>query len=215
MSIIDALVHIQSNLKAPKDQNAGRYRYRNIEDINQAVKPLAAEHGCAVTYTDNFKIIEGTSLMVCESTCILTNSEGEKFQSQGCAIVNTSPKGMSIEQACGAASSYARKYAACGLFAIDSSENDPDRTNSDVPEPDPKSYENVDIELVKAKKRLWDAVAKWAELNGVDPKAEASTIQGRDDYRPTRAYLSKVAEEYEKKCRPTSTISGQESQGQE
>ena len=210
MSIIDALVHIQSNLKAPKDQNAGRYRYRNIEDINQAVKPLAAEHGCAVIYSDEF-----TENMVCVSTCSLVGSDLEKISAQGVAKVNTQPKGMSIEQACGAASSYARKYAACGLFAIDSSENDPDRTNSDVPEPDTKSYDNVDIELVKAKKRLWDAVAKWAELNGVDPKQEASAIQGRDDYRPTRVYLSKVAKEYEDKCRPSSTTSGQESQGRE
>jgi hypothetical protein len=35
-------------------------------------------------------------------------------------------KGMSAEQATGAASSYARKYALCGLLAIDDSSNDPD-----------------------------------------------------------------------------------------
>jgi hypothetical protein len=35
-------------------------------------------------------------------------------------------KGMSAEQATGAASSYARKYALCGLLAIDDSSDDPD-----------------------------------------------------------------------------------------
>ncbi len=123
MSIIEALVAIQGELKAPKDQKTSRYRYRNIEDINEAVKPLAAKQGCAVTYTDAFH--DG----VCVSTCTLLGSDGS-ISADGCAYVNTDPSNMSVEQASGAASSYARKYAACGLFAIDSSENDPDKTNA-------------------------------------------------------------------------------------
>ncbi len=122
-SVLEALIAIQSELKAPKDQSAGRYRYRNIEDINSAVKPLAAAHGCAVVYTDRFT--DGA----CVSTCKLMGTDGE-IAADGVAYVDRAPKHMSIEQASGAASSYARKYAACGLFAIDSSENDPDRTNA-------------------------------------------------------------------------------------
>ena len=54
-NVLEALVFIQGELKAPKDQSAGRYRYRNIEDINEAVKPLAAQYGCAVIYSDRFE----------------------------------------------------------------------------------------------------------------------------------------------------------------
>lgn len=205
MSIITALMGIQNALKSPKDQNAGRYRYRNIEDINQAVKPLAASFNCAVIYTDRFE--DG----FCFSTCKLIADDGE-ISAEGFAAVNRQPKGMSVEQACGAASSYARKYAACGLFAIDSSENDPDRTNATVPQVDSKT--DVDLQMVNAKKRLWDAVYRWSELNGVDPKAEAESVKQRDDYRETRAYFNKVAEEYEKKCTSNaSTNFGEKSQG--
>ena len=71
----------------------------------------------------------------------------------GVAYVNRQPKNMSVEQASGAASSYARKYAACGLFAIDSSENDPDRVNANMqdaklqaeqrPQPKPRAKKPV------------------------------------------------------------------------
>ena len=121
--VLDALIAIQTGLKAPKDQSAGRYRYRNIEDVNEAVKPLASAHGCAVVYSD--RVADGA----CISTCTLMGEDGE-ISADGVAYVDRAPKHMSIEQASGAASSYARKYAACGLFAIDSSKDDPDRTNA-------------------------------------------------------------------------------------
>ena len=119
-TVLEALVGIQSELKAPKDQNAGRYRYRNIEDINEAVKPLAASRGCAGVYSDEF-----TDDGKCISTCTLMGSDGQ-ISANGVAYIQRAPKNMSVEQASGAASTYARKYAACGLFAIDNSMDDPD-----------------------------------------------------------------------------------------
>lgn len=133
MSIVKALSAIQSGLKAPKDQKTNRYRYRNIEDINEAVKPLAAAQGCAVVYTDKMEFTEG--YVTCVSTCTLTGEQGS-MSASGFAIVNVDNKNMSIEQSCGSASSYARKYAACGLFAIDDSADDPDRVNA-APKPKP------------------------------------------------------------------------------
>ena len=184
MTVLEALVAIQGALKAPKDQNAGRYRYRNIEDINQAVKPLAAEHGCAVVYTDSF---EGG---VCISTCTLIGKDGE-LSADGCAYVNTSPKNMSVEQSSGAASSYARKYAACGLFAIDSSENDPDRTNAEKPKDD---------RLTAAKKEAWIQIVRYAELLGKDPKPMAEGIKKRPAFEDTADFWDAVAEEFRSAC---------------
>ena len=172
---LQALVAIQSELKAPKDQNAGRYRYRNIEDINEAVKRLAAANGCAVVYTDRFE--DGA----CVSTCRLIAEDGE-ITADGVAYVNRQPKNMSVEQASGSASSYARKYAACGLFAIDSSENDPDKVNA-RPQQRPES-----AELMDAKGRLNAAIEAWAERNGKDPTVvkkgipkQSGYAEGKDD----------------------------------
>lgn len=123
-TIVAALTRIQSRLKAPKDQKSKSYSYRNIEDVNEAVKPLAAEEGCAVVYDDSLECIDGRLYM--RSTCTLVGDKGS-MSSTGLALVTANPKFMSVEQQTGAASSYARKYAACGLFAIDSSADDPDR----------------------------------------------------------------------------------------
>ena len=181
---LEALVTIQRELKAPKDQNAGRYRYRNIEDINQAVKPLAEANGCAVVYSDVFE--DG----VCVSTCRLI-SDDDFIEAAGCAYIDRQPKHMSIEQASGAASSYARKYAACGLFAIDSSENDPDRTQAKNPPAEPVS------ELYVAKTRMWHAIKRYAELQGRDPKEILENVQASSDWEETVEFFNRCASEFE------------------
>lgn len=196
--MIKALAEIQNALKSPKDQNAGRYRYRNIEDINQAVKPLALEHGCAVIYTDEYR--DG----VCISTCSLVSDDGE-IHAQGFAAVNTSTKNMSIEQACGAASSYARKYAACGLFAIDSSENDPDRVNAQQNQKQPSKRNTKPLsELDKALMRLRDAEQKFCIKNAEMVKSKGITTvkqfheqvtAQREDYSETVETLNRITDE--------------------
>ena len=185
---LEALVTIQKELKAPKDQNAGRYRYRNIEDINQAVKPLAEAHGCAVVYSDVFE--DG----VCVSTCRLI-SEDDSIEAAGCAYIDRQPKHMSIEQASGAASSYARKYAACGLFAIDSSEHDPDRTNAQNQPSKPVS--ELLSELQKAKARMWSAIQRYAELQGRDPKEILANVQASSDWEESAEFFNRCASEFE------------------
>lgn len=178
-NVLEALVYIQSELKAPKDQNAGRYRYRNIEDINEAVKPLAAKFGCAVVYSDRFE--DGA----CISTCKLIGDGGE-LGADGVAYVNRSPKNMSVEQASGAASSYARKYAACGLFAIDSSENDPDRVNA----------KKQDSSLEAAKRRMWAVLCQWAELHGREPNEVLEGVRKRPEWSESVEFFDMVTNEF-------------------
>ncbi len=178
-NVLEALVYIQSELKAPKDQSAGRYRYRNIEDINEAVQPLAAKFGCAVVYSDRFE--DGA----CISTCKLIGDGGE-LGADGVAYVNRSPKNMSVEQASGSASSYARKYAACGLFAIDSSENDPDRVNAKKP----------DSALEAAKRRMWAVLCKYAELHGREPNEVLNGVRKRPEWSETVEFFDMVTAEF-------------------
>lgn len=61
---MNALVAIQAELKAPKDQtNAhGKYKYRKAEDILEALKPILKAHNCAVVLSDEIVCVGG----VCE-----------------------------------------------------------------------------------------------------------------------------------------------------
>lgn len=132
---------IQQGLKAPKNQknNFGNYKYRKAEDILAAVKPLLGD--CTVTLSDDIVLIpceedrvvkvgkEDRVIHTCgrfylKATATITDGT-ETVAAIGWAETDTHA-GMSREQCIGAASSYARKYALCGLFGIDDSSNDPD-----------------------------------------------------------------------------------------
>lgn len=113
------LLAIQSTLTAPKGQynSFGKYKYRSCEDILSALKPLLKENDCALTLCDD--IVPVGARIYVRATATLTNAAGESTSSTAFAREEESKKGMDASQVTGAASSYARKYALCGLFAID------------------------------------------------------------------------------------------------
>ena len=116
--LISKLCDIQSRLNAPKGQynSFGKYAYRNCEDIVEAVKPLLREAELVLTITDEIVDISNR-IYVCATATIHDGAGGNA--STGYAREPESKKGMDEMQITGAASSYARKYALCGLFAID------------------------------------------------------------------------------------------------
>lgn len=113
------LIAIQSTLNAPKGQynTFGKYKYRSCEDILGAVKPLLNKFGCTLTISDDVVMV-GARIYI-KSTATITNSAGEKEVTTAYAREEDQKKGMDASQVTGAASSYARKYALNGLFAID------------------------------------------------------------------------------------------------
>ena len=113
------LVEIQANLKAPKNQrnNFGKYNYRSCEDILEGLKPLLQANECYVTLNDD--VVEIGGLLMIKATATITNSEGIAISVVSFAGVDPNKKGMDISQTFGSSSSYARKYALNGLFAID------------------------------------------------------------------------------------------------
>ena len=119
------LIEIQSELKAPKSQynSFGKYKYRNAEDILEALKPLLFKHKCFVTLTD--EIYEVANRIYVKAIATITNSEGVSITTSAFARESESKPGMDAAQITGATSSYARKYALNGLFCIDDSV-DPD-----------------------------------------------------------------------------------------
>lgn len=122
------LIAIQSELKAPKSQfnKFGGYKYRKAEDILEAVKPLLNKQKCTLTITDDIVMV-GNRIYV-KSTATIKNEKGECETTNGWAREEESKKGMDGSQITGASSSYARKYALNGLFAIDDNA-DSDTTN--------------------------------------------------------------------------------------
>lgn len=137
------LIEIQNRLNAPKSRrnDFGKYNYRSAEDILKAAKPLLKELGCVLLLSDEVKEVgnaytfntqendsrsgkssasayNGTRVYVV-ATATIINSAGEKLSVQGMAREEVAKKGMDAAQITGAASSYARKYALNGLFAID------------------------------------------------------------------------------------------------
>lgn len=122
------LISIQSELKAPKSQfnKFGGYKYRKAEDILEAVKPLLAKQKCTLIITDDVVLI-GNRIYV-KATATIKNEKGEYETTTGWAREEETKKGMDGSQITGASSSYARKYALNGLFAIDDNA-DSDTTN--------------------------------------------------------------------------------------
>jgi hypothetical protein len=125
------LIAIQSELKAPKNQfNAfGKYKYRSVEDILEAVKPLLLKYECTLIIEDEVKEVGG--IVFIEATAsIQKDMEGRAVTAQ--AGIDINRKGMDVAQSFGSSSSYARKYALNGLFLIDDTK-DPDSTNDHAP----------------------------------------------------------------------------------
>lgn len=129
-NIRQKLQGIQSSLKAPKGQTNkfGGYRYRSAEDILEALKPLLGEWGCSLVIQDD--MVEVGSRIYVKATANLIDNETESVLSTSAfAREAEAKKGMDDAQITGSASSYARKYALNGLFAIDDTK-DPDATNT-------------------------------------------------------------------------------------
>jgi hypothetical protein len=130
MAIYDKLLNIQVELKAPKSQtnNFGRYNYRSCEDILEAVKPILKKEKCVVIVNDEIEQVDNRFYV--KATVSLVDVEsGEIIASSAYAREEENKKGMDSSQVTGASSSYARKYALNGLFAIDDT-RDSDVTNS-------------------------------------------------------------------------------------
>ena len=130
MGIQMKLCVTQKELKANKNQynSFGKYNYRSCEDILEALKPILAMNQLTVTLSDQIQQIGNRTYI--QATATVTDAEtGESVSVTAYAREEESKKGMDASQVTGAASSYARKYALNGLFAIDDNK-DSDATNT-------------------------------------------------------------------------------------
>jgi len=142
---MNLLNKIQQELKAPKGQrnSFGNYNYRSCEDIVEAVKPLLGEG--TLTLSDDIVNI-GDRYYVKATASLNYREEGrepQEFKVSAFARESLDKKGMDSAQITGAASSYARKYALNGLFAIDDTKDADTMDNGVQPKQTPKKEEAI------------------------------------------------------------------------
>lgn len=130
MEIYKKLMQIQQELKVPKNNfnSFGKYKYRSCEDILENVKPIAAKFGCIVLLSDQVLNI-GSANYINSCAMLIDIETGDKIEVFANAKEEENKKGMDSSQISGSASSYSRKIALNGLFAIDDTK-DSDSTNT-------------------------------------------------------------------------------------
>ena len=118
MKLIEKLNKIQVELNAPKNlyNSFGKYNYRNLEGIFIGLKPLLKETGLVVHVSDEMVDVGGRIYVKATATVA---DGADSISVSAYAREDDSKKGMDLSQLTGSCSSYARKYAMNGLFAID------------------------------------------------------------------------------------------------
>ena len=193
---MEALIKIQSELKAPKSQynSFGKYSYRNAEDILEAVKPLLSKYNATMYITD--EVVEVGSRIYVKATVTLSDGK-ETITASAYAREPETRKGMDDSQITGATSSYARKYALNGLFAID------DTKDNDTNELREEREERVAYEEKQAKKSKFtdeqmEQMKKWA-VGDVFTSDELADIKKKLSGSDWKKVFAETQTEYERR----------------
>lgn len=198
---VTELARIQRELKAPKGQfnSFGKYHYRSQEDILEGLKKCKGESSIALS--DEIQMI-GHRFYV-KATATLIAADGTTVSVTAYAREAEDKKGMDAAQVTGSTSSYARKYALNGLFAIDDTKDD-----------DAESTGEDTVEVIA--KEVADKIRKELEELGADieafekymgstideitsktlPKAQAAIAAKRKkaDAAPKKSAIEKLAD---------------------
>jgi hypothetical protein len=148
---MNKLTEIQQALNVPKSlhNEFGNFNYRSCEKILEAVKPLLGDFYLALTD----EIVNIGNRYYVKATAVLKNDK-EEYSTTAYAREPEIKKGMDESQITGAASSYARKYALNGLFAIDDTK-------------DADSMDNRQAEDAKEPKAVMDDLTSECTLHNV------------------------------------------------
>lgn len=120
MSAIEKLFRIQSTLKVPKKRynEFGEFYYRNAEDILESLKKILKTERAVILVTDDVVAV-GDRVYICANAVLVDIDDMSKIEVKAYAREDVSKKKMDGSQMTGASSSYAKKYALCGLLGID------------------------------------------------------------------------------------------------
>lgn len=126
-NVYEALAYIQQNLEVAKDRrnDFGCFNYRSAEDILEALKPLVKQTDCVLIMSDNL-VSEGDRFYIVSRICLRHYGTNGEVWALGYAREPEHKTKSDDMQVTGMASSYAKKYALCNLFAIDNGTPDVD-----------------------------------------------------------------------------------------
>ena len=125
MSIYEKLLRIQIELKSPKNQrnNFGKYNYRSLEDIQEALKPLLEKYGVLPILQDDLIVVNNRTYVKCTIRLIDIDNPDSFITTHAHAGEEDVKKGWDKSQITGSASSYAGKYAFNKLFLLDDTQD--------------------------------------------------------------------------------------------
>ena len=121
-TITEKLNYIQHELKVKKSNvnSFAKFNYRTLDDIFENVKPLLDKTGCVLTISD--ELVDKNNGTYIKASVELSDGN-DSISVDAFARESVGKKGMDDPQMTGTASTYARKYACNGLFAIDDTED--------------------------------------------------------------------------------------------
>lgn len=188
-NIYEKLNYIQVSLKAPKGQTNkfGGYKYRSLEDIQEALKPLLKETELYLILQDDIVLV-GERYYV-KATAILSDGEKE-IKAQAFAREPETKKGMDDAQLTGATSSYARKYCLNGLFSID------DTKDADTEEYTAKSKQTTQRANIKQDTRKENQYESLVKEKATQLKTSAKQIHAMIQKNLNLEYNSKTIDKY-------------------
>lgn len=168
MNIYEKLMNVQTELKAPKSQynGFGKYKYRSCEDILESLKPVLSKFKLAIMISDDVVDVNSRNYIKATITLINVEKPDEQIKVTALAREEETKKGMDGSQITGASSSYARKYALNGLFAIDDTK-DSDATNTGE---EKKTKDKVEAKQVSKKQLAINCILKldkFVELDNI------------------------------------------------
>lgn len=179
-SIYQSLVHIQSNLKAPKNKfsDFGDYHYRSCEDILEGVKPLLQETKTCLVISDEIVMIGNHNYI--KATATLYSANGEQISNSAFAKEPLEKKKMDSAQITGATSSYARKYALNGLFAIDDTKDaDTDEYKKEAERNTKKTTPQKETNTMREKRmrdEYYNTIVQYSSKKKIDNKTISNQI---------------------------------------
>lgn len=189
MNIYEKLLNIQLELKAPKSQynGFGKYSYRSCEDILEALKPCLKQFNLTVILTDNLVEVNGRNYVQATVTLIDIDDPKQQIVNTAFAREEETKKGMDGSQITGASSSYARKYALNGLFAIDDNK-DSDSTNKGE---EKKTKDKVEAKPVSKKQLAINCILKldkFVELDNIMATLQKTKLEDCTEEELTTIY---------------------------
>lgn len=131
-NIFEKLRKVQFELKAPKDQSGRFGQHRSAEKILEHVKPLLKKYELTLVLSDEIVNV-GERNYVKATVAIGDAGSDDLIHASAYAWEGEISRGLDASQVTGVASSYARKYALGGLFAIDDNKDADSKEYGDEP----------------------------------------------------------------------------------